>query len=212
MAQVKKESVRGAIVDAAAALFAEQGFIGTTLAQIAAGAGVAVGNIYSYFPSKLHLLYEVYRPWLTEQIESLAAAAAREPDSRSKVRRILVGLWHDIPAHDPSLANSLMEALATADPDKGKPDNLLMWNEARLTEMFEDALPPERRELAADGRLANLCLMAFDGYVINMRLKDLRDIGALADMMCDMLLGSEAAGSQDIRDPVAQGSKSAKSA
>lgn len=197
MVQVKKASVRGAIVETAAELFAQQGFLGTTLAQIAAGAGVAVGNIYSYFPSKLHLLYEVYRPWLTEKMEALARAAEAEPTPRAKVRRILIGLWHDIPADDPSLANSLMEALATADPEKGKPDDLLVWNEARLTEMFEDALPPERRGLAAGGRLANLCLMAFDGYVINMRLKDLRDIGALADMMCDMLLGPAEAAAAD---------------
>ncbi len=194
MVQVKKASVRGAIVDAASDLFAAQGFQGTTLAQIAGGAGVAVGNIYSYFPSKLHLLYEVYRPWLTERMESLSATVARAPDARSKIRRILVGLWHDIPAEDPGLANSLMEALATADPEKGKPDDLLLWTEARLTEMFAEALPADRREAVGDSRLANLCLMAFDGYVINMRLKDLRDIDALAEMMCDLLLGPEAAG------------------
>lgn len=200
MVQVKKASVHGAIVDTAAALFAEQGFHGTTLAQIAAGAGVAVGNIYSYFPSKLHLLYEVYRPWLTAKMEELATAAEAEPDPRAKIRRILVGLWHDIPASDPGLANSLMEALATADPERGKPDDLLLWNEARLTRMFEDALPPDRCGPIEDGRLANLCLMAFDGYVINTRLKDLRDIDALAEMMCDMLLGpADAAGAHGRR-------------
>lgn len=194
MVQVKKASVRDAIVDAAARRFSEQGFQGTTLAQIAAGAGVAVGNIYSYFPSKLHLLYEVYRPWLTNQVEALAVSVAGETGPRAKIRRILVGLWHEIPAADPGLANSLMEALASADPDAGKPDDLLRWTEDRLTRMFEEALPPGKRGPITGGMLANLCLMAFDGYVINMRLRDLRDIDALADMVADLLLGDTPSG------------------
>jgi hypothetical protein len=32
--------------------------------------------------------------------------------------------------------------------------------------------------------------MAYDGFVINRRLNDLRDIERLSDAMCDLILGS----------------------
>jgi hypothetical protein len=34
--------------------------------------------------------------------------------------------------------------------------------------------------------------MAYDGFVINRRLNDLRDIERLSDAMCDILLGPAA--------------------
>jgi hypothetical protein len=37
--------------------------------------------------------------------------------------------------------------------------------------------------------LPNLIMMAYDGFVMNRRLNDLRDIERLADTMCDLLLG-----------------------
>jgi hypothetical protein len=35
-------------------------------------------------------------------------------------------------------------------------------------------------------------MMAYDGFVINRRLNDLRDIEALVDTMCDIILGPDA--------------------
>jgi AcrR family transcriptional regulator len=47
---------REAILAAGERLFAGQGYSGTTMAQIAAGAGVAVGTLYRLFPDKRALL------------------------------------------------------------------------------------------------------------------------------------------------------------
>ena len=41
--------------------------------------------------------------------------------------------------------------------------------------------------------LPNLFMMAYDGFVINRRLNDLRDIERLSETMCDILAGSAAA-------------------
>jgi hypothetical protein len=53
------------------------------------------------------------------------------------------------------------------------------------------ALPAGRRRAVDYGLLPNLILMAYDGFVINRRLNDIRDIEALVEMMCDILLGSK---------------------
>lgn len=188
MAQVLKPAVRRLIVDKAAVVFASEGYHNATVSMIAARANVAVGTVYTYFPSKLHLLYAVYSPWLEARLDEIAAKAEAAKTARAKLKAIILGLWRDTPTQNPGLANSLMEALATADPAKGKIEPLLVKCERRLAAMLTKALPRSRRRYA-DALVGNLLLMAYDGYVINRRLGDLRDYAKLADIMADLLLG-----------------------
>jgi len=188
MAQVLKPAVRRLIVDKAAFVFASEGYHNATISMIAARAGVAVGTVYTYFPSKLHLLYAVYQPWLDARMEEIGAKADAAKTARAKVKAIIVGLWRDIPTANTGLANSLMEALASADPAKGKPEPMLLKHEKWLAAMLAKALPRSRRRYAQE-LVANILLMAYDGYVINRRLGDLRDYEKLADIMADLLLG-----------------------
>ncbi|MBD2452231.1 TetR/AcrR family transcriptional regulator [Nostoc sp. FACHB-152] len=48
------------LVDTALALFSEQGYDATSIKQIAAAAGVAVGLLYHYFPSKSEVMKAVW--------------------------------------------------------------------------------------------------------------------------------------------------------
>jgi len=188
MAQVLKQSVRKLIIDKAAVVFASEGYHAATVSMIAARAKVAVGTVYTYFPSKLHLLYAVYSPWLEARLADIERASAAAQGHRAKVKAVVLGLWRDTPIENPGLANSLMEALASADPAKGKIEPLLIWTEKRLAEILAQALPRSRRRFA-DTVVANILLMAYDGYVINRRLGDLRDYDRLADVMTDLLVG-----------------------
>lgn len=188
MVQVKKQAINDAILDSAKELFSTRGYNNTTLAAIADGAGIGVGSIYSYFPSKLHILYSIYQPWLQGCVEELAKEVDRAGSPREKLRRLLLGIWHDIPARNTGLANSLMEALASGDPKGGKPDDLLRWTERRLTQLLREALPARRRHLLKGDFVSHLLLMAFDGFVINRHLGDMRDIHALIDIVCSMML------------------------
>lgn len=190
MVQVKKKEVEDAICAAAETLFSRKGFRETKLSEIARDAGVGVGNIYSYFPSKTHILYSVYRPWLMARLRTVARAADRRKTPRDKVMTILVGLWRDIPAENPNLANALMEALASEPPEGGKKDNLLRDSEAYISAMFEKALPRDRRYLVENDLVSNLCLMAYDGFSINRRLGDIREVDKIAALLTDLLLGA----------------------
>jgi AcrR family transcriptional regulator len=185
--QVKKESVRNAILDSARDLFSERGYHRTTLLDIAQLAGTGVSSLYSYFPSKLHLLYAVVEPWEKECFRKLEERVRKIKNPREKLRAILLGIWCDIPMDNIGLANSLMEALASADPAEKKPSPLLAWTEQRLMVMLNAALPqgPINYDL-----LPNLFMMAQDGFVINRRLNDIRDMEALVNTMCEILMGS----------------------
>ncbi|MFK0270447.1 TetR/AcrR family transcriptional regulator [Pseudomonas asiatica] len=57
----QKELRRKAIIDCAASLFAEQGFAGTTVEQIAAEAVVSVATVFNYFGSKQQIVAEIIR-------------------------------------------------------------------------------------------------------------------------------------------------------
>jgi len=187
--QIKKPAQREQIEQQAFALFAEKGFRRTTMAQIAVAAGMTVANIYVYFPSKTHLLYAIYRPILTAQLEALAAAVRGLDGSEARVRRIFAGLWVNIPAEHNNFANNLMQALAEADPRQGKADrDFLTACENFVTDLLRESLPAPRRHLVDDNRIAHLIWMAFDGFVINQRLGDVRNSTGIADLLADLLL------------------------
>jgi AcrR family transcriptional regulator len=189
LVQVKKKFVEQAIRDSAFELFSERGYHATTLQDIAARAGIGVGTVYSYVPSKIHLLYAVVEPWQKDAMERLEKRIMKIKRPRERLHAILLGIWRDIPVENIGLANSLMEALASADPAEGKPSPLLLWVEAKLMAMLNTVLPDKSVWRIDYEVLPNIVTMAYDGFVINRRLNDLRDIERLCNAMCDLILG-----------------------
>ena len=201
MPQVKKSDKRDAIMEAAFGLFSRKGFGATTMADIARAANTTVANLYVYFPSKIMLLDAVYRPWLRQQLTGLARSVERFRTPHARLKRLLLGVWGDIPAADHCFANCLMEALAAAPQATGKPSDLLAWAEETLTALMAANLPPSRHGLLQDRLLAHMIWMAFDGFAINRLIDDVRDIDKIAELHASLLLGT------DTGFAAAQGSK-----
>lgn len=197
MPQVKKANIREAILEAAFSLFSRKGFTATTMADIARAANTTVANLYVYFPSKIVLLDEVYRPWLVQQLTALRESVEKFRSPHSRLQRIFLGVWGDIPAADHCFANTLMEALAEAPRSSGKPSDLLVWAEDFLTQLIVDNLPEERRKLFEDRLMTHVIWMAFDGFAINRRIGDVRDIGRIADLFARTLLGTSSTAEPD---------------
>ena len=81
-AEVASAGARGQMLDSALRLFAEQGFGGTSVRDIAAACGVQPANLYAHFPSKGHLLAEICRVGHEEFLRSMRSAlleAGNEP-------------------------------------------------------------------------------------------------------------------------------------
>jgi AcrR family transcriptional regulator len=68
--ETKKLATRGQIADVAMRFFAERGFDGVTVAEIAAAAGVSEKTVFNYFPTKEDLFYDE----VPERARALAAA------------------------------------------------------------------------------------------------------------------------------------------
>jgi AcrR family transcriptional regulator len=160
------------------------------MTEIARAASTTVANLYVYFDSKLLILYEIYEPWLRKELDTMREAVGKARTPRTRLRKIFIGLWSDIPAADHSFANSLIEALAVAPEKMGKPNKLLSTVERFLSELIAENLPAERQRLLTQDLLSHVIWMAFDGFVINHRIGDLRDIETIADLMVELILGT----------------------
>jgi AcrR family transcriptional regulator len=77
---------RALILDRALRLFAERGFGGTSVRDIAAAAGTQPASMYSHFPSKEHVLAEICRVGHDEFVRHVRAALlASQPDPRDQI-------------------------------------------------------------------------------------------------------------------------------
>ena len=75
-----QERTRRALLDAADRRFESQGYFGTTLAEIAADAGVTKGAVYANFRSKADLFLSVRQEWSLGGIPALADKATTIDD------------------------------------------------------------------------------------------------------------------------------------
>lgn len=170
MAQVKKAQTQQRILDAAFDLFSSHGYAETTINRIAQQAGVSSSNFYSYFSSKLEVLYGLYEPWLKDRILRLEKDLQAIADPGMRLEALLRALWCDIPRENGGFAVNLIQAVATTDPTAGYRPSLLQWIEQRVAGMVSECLPSERRNYLELTRTAHLIMMAFDGFVISYHL------------------------------------------
>ncbi|WP_321949187.1 TetR/AcrR family transcriptional regulator [Paraburkholderia sp. J10-1] len=187
---------REQIAQAALELFQRQGFTATKMAQIASATGMTAANLYVYFDSKLAILYEVFRPWLRNQLEALSAQVRAQAGPEQRLRRLLVGLWHDIAGADANFANALIDALAQRRSAAQRSSAFLHEMEVAVGALLRESIGMEsaaRISCADEAMLSRLIWMAFDGFVINRRLGDVRDIEAVAALIVALVLNEAAA-------------------
>lgn len=92
---------RKLILDAAIRVFAEHGYHGARVGDIAEDAGVAHGLLYHYFASKDDVLRTIFAEnWgdLLERFRAVEAAAEPAPDKLEGIAKILLRTWRNDPA------------------------------------------------------------------------------------------------------------------
>ena len=86
---VKSEETRERILEAALKLFHDRGFDSTTMRDIAAKAGMAIGAAYYYFDSKDAIVLAFYDRARTEMGPRIEEALAETRDLRERLRRVI---------------------------------------------------------------------------------------------------------------------------
>ncbi len=189
MSQVKKEGIRTAILEAARQLFTAHGYVGTTLPAIAKAAQVSAPNIYSYFPSKLSILYAIFDPWMREQFAALDQELRAIRLRGQRLRRLLEVLWRELPAIEHGFANNVIQAISTASQEDYRP-GLITWMEQEIERWLLDALPEERHAFVRGTDISHLIVMAMDGYIMYRHTVPQRQCSdRTIDSFCRMLRG-----------------------
>lgn len=90
------ESTRDQIIHAAAESLLENGYSGTTVRAIASRAGVAIGNLQYWFPTKSELLVEAWRYLTAKSVEELRQALNRLSDPLVLLEVGVASLWESL--------------------------------------------------------------------------------------------------------------------
>jgi AcrR family transcriptional regulator len=83
-----REASRRRILDAALRLFAAHGYAGTSIRMIAESAGISVGLMYNYFPTKADLLGALFAESMRD-VEASFASADAEPTPARRIERLV---------------------------------------------------------------------------------------------------------------------------
>jgi AcrR family transcriptional regulator len=86
--ELRRRSTREALRQAALTSFARKGFSNVTVTELARAAGVTERTFFRHFPSKEAVLFQDYET----QVEWLADALARRPESESVFDAVLAGV------------------------------------------------------------------------------------------------------------------------
>jgi AcrR family transcriptional regulator len=88
----RKAQTRAEVRETAQRLFAERGFDGVTIADVAAAADVAVQTVFNHFESKEALFFDGRTPW----VESVAAAVTQRAPGGDPVTALRSALESDM--------------------------------------------------------------------------------------------------------------------
>jgi AcrR family transcriptional regulator len=118
IAGVTAAETRERLLSAAADVFAERGYDGTRVADIAAAAGVSNGAMYAHFGSKAELLVAALRTYGRRLLEEAFAA---DPDRSVTDFLLEIGRW--LPRRRDARGYLIVEALVAArrDQDVARP-------------------------------------------------------------------------------------------
>lgn len=163
----KAQRTRTRIRDAAIASFIEHGYPETTIRAIAAEANVSVGNAYYYFPSKTHLVQELYEQVQQEHTRAAVPLLEREKGLVDRLRVVFeTGLATVEPYRRvaPGFLSAMIAPDSPINPLSGESSsarNLTVALFRRAVDGAEHRLPPEIAE-----RLPDALFIAYLGLVL----------------------------------------------
>ncbi len=182
---------RAEILASAKHVFSEKGYGAAGVAEIAAGAGVVEGTVYSYFESKRALLIAVMKEFFEDLIEEtrtgLGAVRGTENRLRFIIRRHLETFTSD--------AGLCRVIIREARPDVALYDEAILELNRRYTELAlsvleegvangtlrSDIVPSVIRDLVYGGIEHSVWRSVFTDREL--------EVGRLADQLADVILG-----------------------
>lgn len=120
------------IKEAAIRLFAEHGYLGMTIKEIAKEVGIKPPSVYSFFESKREIFLEIYDEMLGDHLDTVASKVNRQKSAKAQlydmVRSAIDYQYKTI------LKNKIIIRLIVFPPDSLEEDILKKFEQMELTE------------------------------------------------------------------------------
>jgi len=152
---------REAIVDRAAELFAERGFLGASIADLADALKTSKSLIYHYYDSKEDILFDVMHSHVKALLDAAEAIAAKPLPPEEKLRALthaFVELYVDAAARQRVLLNELSRL-----PEEQR--KIVVGIQRRLIEIVEKTIAELRPELSGRAALKRPSAMLYFGMI-----------------------------------------------
>jgi len=172
IAGVTPQETKARLIASAVRVFAERGYEGTRVADIARDAGLSSGAIYAHYRSKAELLVDAIRAHGPHEVNRLLMTG----DRATPLPDILISLGTTLEHRDPTQSSLLLEAIAAArrDPDLAL---VLSASLARREAVMVELMRQSQRaghldDTVAPEAVARFCLMVVMGALMS-RVVDL---------------------------------------
>jgi AcrR family transcriptional regulator len=176
---------RKRILDATLALASKGGYDAVQMRAVAERADVALGTLYRYFPSKIHLLVGA----LTEEFEQMQEKLDRKPipgdTPTDRMMYVLARVTRTM-QRDPMLTDAMTRAFMFADPSAATEVNTVAW---QMVRMFTKALhdgEPSAEDVAIARVIGDVWLSNLVAWVTRRASAD--DVSARLELAARLLL------------------------
>lgn len=184
-----------AVIDAAAQLFAEQGYHATSMADLAEATDLTAGGLYHYFAGKDALLAMVVRQLIEPLTAEATRIAAGSEPAEERLRAVVHAWVRHVETHPHHMKVFIRERLTSEDG--------LSWGDARSArKAFEDVVDgllaeveKERGAAFADRGVVLHALLGMVNWTAQWFAPDGRaTLDDVADAFTDLVLGKPALG------------------
>jgi AcrR family transcriptional regulator len=163
----KSDDTRAKITETAIESFRERGYEQTTIRLIAAEAEISVGNAYYYFPTKNHLVQELYLRVQGDHLQRFHAAVGSSKDIAKRLEVALLsgldatGPYHDAAAGFLAAAISPTSAVSPFGAESAGPRALAI-------EVFQEVVDGSTNAIPADlkRQLPEMLWLAYMGLTL----------------------------------------------
>lgn len=178
------------ILTAAARIFREKGYHGTSIQDIAEAVGLLKGSLYHYIRSKEQLLAKLFEGSLGDTITELESIAARDASATERLRDMVRVYAMSVTANLDAVGIYLREWRSLPAPELAR----VRARRRAMRRLFEDVLTEgiKRKELSVtDAKIATLaiigmCNWTYEWYRPRGRLTP----AAIADELADRAVAS----------------------
>jgi AcrR family transcriptional regulator len=153
-----------AILAAAARIFREKGYHGTSVQDIAESVGLLKGSLYHYIRSKEELLARLFDGALDDTVRELEAIAARDVNATERLRDMVKAYVRAVTANLDAVGLYLREWRALPQPELTR----LRGRRRTMRALFEDVIADgvKRREFAAsDVKISTLAILGMANWL-----------------------------------------------